>query len=72
MPVDEGGTFRKKMKKFLAFDYCKGKQTHNLAVVERFTIQNAIDSCGGDIPSACLVLGISRTSLYRKINSWVK
>ncbi len=41
-----------------------------LSVVERRTIEAAIDSCEGNIPLAAAYLGISASTIYRKMKSW--
>lgn len=41
-----------------------------LAQVERETIEHAIHSCGGNIPRAAALLGISPSTIYRKKMSW--
>lgn len=41
-----------------------------LSVVERRTIEAAIDSCAGNIPLAAAYLGISASTIYRKMKSW--
>ncbi|OIQ98427.1 regulatory protein LuxO [mine drainage metagenome] len=41
-----------------------------LWVVEKETIERAIDLCGGNIPKAAALLGISPSTIYRKKISW--
>jgi two-component system repressor protein LuxO len=41
-----------------------------LAVVEREAIEQAITVCDGNIPKAAVLLGVSPSTLYRKMTSW--
>ncbi len=41
-----------------------------LAVVEREAIENAIAVCDGNIPKAAVLLGVSPSTIYRKLTSW--
>ena len=41
-----------------------------LWIVERRTIEQAIDACGGNVPKAANALGVSPSTIYRKIQSW--
>jgi two-component system, repressor protein LuxO len=41
-----------------------------LAQVERLLIEAGIDRLGGSVPRAALMLGVSPSTLYRKIASW--
>jgi DNA-binding NtrC family response regulator len=41
-----------------------------LAEVERETIESAIAACGGNIPRAAVMLGISPSTIYRKKMGW--
>ncbi|MBU0801063.1 MAG: sigma-54-dependent Fis family transcriptional regulator, partial [Alphaproteobacteria bacterium] len=41
-----------------------------LAEVERETIEHAIAVCGGNIPRAAVMLGISPSTIYRKKLNW--
>lgn len=41
-----------------------------LWIVEKRAIENAIDICDGNIPVAAVHLGVSASTLYRKIKSW--
>ena len=41
-----------------------------LAEVERETIEAAIEACGGNIPRAAVMLGISPSTIYRKKMGW--
>ncbi len=41
-----------------------------LWVVEKETIERAIDLCGGNIPKAAALLGISPSTIYRKKITW--
>lgn len=43
-----------------------------LWVVEKRTIEAAIAVCGGNIPVAAVHLGVSASTLYRKIKGWEK
>lgn len=43
-----------------------------LAVVEREAIEGAIAACGGNVPKAAAMLGVSPSTLYRKRESWSK
>jgi two-component system repressor protein LuxO len=38
--------------------------------VEKTTIENAIDQCGGNVPKAASLLEVSPSTLYRKLQSW--
>ncbi len=41
-----------------------------LAEVEREAIENAITLCGGNVPKAAALLGVSPSTLYRKKQAW--
>ncbi|MCU7936119.1 MAG: sigma-54 dependent transcriptional regulator [Candidatus Thiodiazotropha sp. (ex Dulcina madagascariensis)] len=41
-----------------------------LALVERETIESAIESCNGNIPKAAALLEVSPSTIYRKKQSW--
>lgn len=41
-----------------------------LAEVERYTIENAINFCEGNIPKAAALLDVSPSTIYRKKQSW--
>jgi two-component system repressor protein LuxO len=41
-----------------------------LRKVERTVIEKAIASCGGSIPKAARLLGVSPSTLYRKREAW--
>jgi DNA-binding NtrC family response regulator len=43
-----------------------------LAEVERDVIERAIDLCGGNVPKAAALLGISASTIYRKKAVWEK
>jgi DNA-binding NtrC family response regulator len=43
-----------------------------LWLVEREAIENAIASCGGNIPKAAALLGISASTIYRKRQTWAE
>ncbi|MEZ9928067.1 quorum-sensing sigma-54 dependent transcriptional regulator LuxO [Vibrio breoganii] len=43
-----------------------------LALVERRTIERAIELCGGSIPAAATELDVSASTLYRKLEKWEK
>lgn len=38
-----------------------------LEQAERYVIQRALESCGGDVPAAAVKLGMSRSALYRRL-----
>jgi DNA-binding NtrC family response regulator len=38
-----------------------------LEQAERYVIQRALESCGGDVPAAAAKLGMSRSALYRRL-----
>lgn len=40
--------------------------------VEKIAIENAIQYCNDNIPSAAVLLGVSPSTIYRKIQSWQK
>jgi DNA-binding NtrC family response regulator len=42
-----------------------------LADVERLVIKATIRACGGSLPKAALVLGVSPSTLYRKRADWI-
>ena len=42
----------------------------SLADVERYTIENAIKICNGNIPKAAALLDVSPSTIYRKKQSW--
>jgi two-component system, repressor protein LuxO len=42
----------------------------DLRQLERDTIENAIKACGGSIPKAARILGVSPSTLYRKRDAW--
>jgi two-component system repressor protein LuxO len=39
--------------------------------IERTAIERAITSCGGSIPKAAKLLGVSPSTIYRKRESWL-
>lgn len=41
-----------------------------LKEIERDAIERAIESCDGNIPRAAVLLGVSPSTIYRKIGSW--
>lgn len=41
-----------------------------LAVIEREAIEHAIATCDGNVPKAAVLLGVSPSTLYRKMTSW--
>ncbi len=41
-----------------------------LAVVERETIEHAIEAAGGNIPRAAAMLEVSPSTIYRKKTQW--
>lgn len=41
-----------------------------LWVVEKEAIENAIRLCGGNVPKAAIELGISASTIYRKMKAW--
>jgi two-component system repressor protein LuxO len=43
-----------------------------LAVVERETIENAIEKCDGNVPRAAALLEVSPSTIYRKKQAWEK
>lgn len=43
-----------------------------MAEIERTVIEATIARCGGSVPKAALVLDISASTLYRKLESWAK
>ena len=43
----------------------------SLAEVERLVIEATIRACGGSLPNAARVLGVSPSTLYRKRAGWV-
>lgn len=45
-------------------------QIRPLSVVERETIEHAIDLCDGNIPKAATFLGVSASTIYRKKAAW--
>lgn len=47
-----------------------GDAVRPLAEVERETIEHAIDLCGGNVPKAAAMLGISASTIYRKKTAW--
>ena len=42
-----------------------------LAAVERLVIEATIRACGGSVPKAARVLGVSPSTLYRKRAGWI-
>ena len=46
------------------------EQIRPLALVEKETIENAIDLCDGNIPKAAALLDVSPSTIYRKKQSW--
>jgi two-component system repressor protein LuxO len=48
----------------------KGVPAVELRKVERTVIEKAIASCGGSIPKAARLLGVSPSTLYRKREAW--
>lgn len=47
--------------------------THNIVqlwIVEKNAIESAIDECNGNIPLAAAYLGISASTVYRKMKNW--
>jgi two-component system repressor protein LuxO len=47
-----------------------GRTIRPLHIVERETIEEAIHICGGNIPRAAVMLGISPSTIYRKKLGW--
>ncbi|MEA4838826.1 MAG: sigma-54 dependent transcriptional regulator [Rhodospirillaceae bacterium] len=45
-------------------------QIRPLWLVEKQTIEDAIDLCGGNVPKAAALLGISPSTIYRKKTAW--
>ena len=43
-----------------------------LAIVERETIENAIEKCHGNVPRAAALLEVSASTIYRKKQAWKK
>ncbi|WP_288986092.1 helix-turn-helix domain-containing protein [uncultured Pseudoalteromonas sp.] len=43
-----------------------------LWIVEKNAIEDAINQCDGNIPLAAAYLGISASTIYRKMKSWVE
>jgi two-component system repressor protein LuxO len=43
----------------------------DLRRIERTAIERAIDSCGGSIPKAAKLLGVSPSTIYRKREGWL-
>lgn len=48
----------------------KRKQIRPLWMVEKETIENAINLCDGNIPQAATLLEISPSTIYRKRATW--
>jgi DNA-binding NtrC family response regulator len=44
--------------------------TRKLRLIERDIIEGAVSACGGSLPRAARVLGVSPSTLYRKRESW--
>jgi DNA-binding NtrC family response regulator len=44
--------------------------TRKLRLIERDIIEGAVTACGGSLPRAAKVLGVSASTLYRKRESW--
>jgi two-component system repressor protein LuxO len=38
--------------------------------IERDIIEGAVAACGGSVPKAARILGVSPSTLYRKRDSW--
>ena len=70
MAIDHGGTFRKKLERFRMMSF--SDTSFELEEAERLHVQEVIDAIGEDLSEVSKALGIGRTTLYRKINSWVK
>ena len=47
-----------------------GPEATDLRQLERDMIEKAIASCGGSIPKAAQILGVSPSTLYRKRDAW--
>lgn len=43
----------------------------SLREIEKESIENAIHACGGNVPKAAVMLGVSPSTLYRKRRSWI-
>lgn len=48
----------------------KEKELYNLKQIEKETIIDALNSCKFNIEKACKLLGISKSTIYRKINEY--
>jgi len=48
-----------------------GQDIRPLAEIEREAIERAIAACGGNVPKAAALLGVSASTIYRKRESWV-
>ena len=57
---------------YVGIDTTSGRKTFTYAALDRGYIEAATELCGGNMSEAARRLGINRTTLYNRMESWTR